>query len=103
GSVACTVPPESFHTNQESIVPKQSSPSAARSAARATLSSSQRSLVPEKYGSRTRPVFWRTRGSRPRVRSSSQKDAVRRSCQTIDDEHGRARRALIDRDDVGHG
>jgi len=27
----------------------------------------QRSFVPEKYGSRTRPVFSRTRGSTPRA------------------------------------
>ena len=46
-------------------------------------SASQRSLVPEKYGSSRRPVSSRTRSSEPSSRMRRQISAVRRSCHTI--------------------
>ena len=57
----------------------------ARSSSAATppSRSSHSSLVAEKYGSSTSPVRVRTIGSTPATRSSSQRAAVRRSCQTI--------------------
>ena len=82
GSVACTCPPVSCHSSQLSTVPKASSPRAARCPAPGTWSSSQRSLVAEKYGSSTSPVSARMRGSRPWAFSCSHSGAVRRSCQT---------------------
>ena len=48
GSVTCSAPPVSFQISQVSMVPKASSPRSARSRAPGTLSSSQRSLLPEK-------------------------------------------------------
>ena len=47
-SVACTVPPVSFQSSAESMVPKQMSPFSARACAPCTWSSSQRTLVPLK-------------------------------------------------------
>ncbi|KAF1068370.1 MAG: hypothetical protein GAK39_03454 [Variovorax sp.] len=47
-SVTCLRPPVSCHISQLSMVPKASSPRSACSRAPGTLSSSQRSLVPEK-------------------------------------------------------
>ncbi len=68
--------PVSLNTSHESIVPKTASRAAS------TLRSSHSTLVPEKYGSSTSPVRSRTRGSCPASRNSSQRAAVRRSCQT---------------------
>ena len=65
-----------------STVPKASSASA-RPRAPGMLSSSHRSLVPEKYGSIRRPVLRRTSASAPAPRSSSQYSAVRLSCHTM--------------------
>ena len=59
-SVTCSAPPESFHASQLSTVPKASSPRSACSLRPGMLSSSQASLVAEKYGSSTRPVVSRT-------------------------------------------
>jgi hypothetical protein len=47
------------------------------------LSSSQAILVPEKYGSSTRPVLARIVCSAPAARSSAHIPAVRRSCHTM--------------------
>ena len=47
-SVTCTLPPVSCQISQLSTVPKASSPRSAAARAPGTLSSSQRSLVPEK-------------------------------------------------------
>jgi hypothetical protein len=47
-SVACTAPPESRHSRNESTVPNASSPRSAAWRAPATSSSSQASLVAEK-------------------------------------------------------
>ena len=49
-SVACTRPPVSRQSSQVSTVPKASRPAAAAARAPGTLSSSQASLVAEKYG-----------------------------------------------------
>ena len=68
--------PVSLNTSHESTVPKIAP------RASSTFRSSHSILVPEKYGSRTRPVRSRTSGSWPASRSSSQRAAVRRSCQT---------------------
>ena len=82
-SVTCCRPPVSFQTSQESTVPAASRPAAAFFRAPGTWSRSQRSLDPEKYGSRTRPVFRRMTRSWPATRSRCIAAAVRRSCQTI--------------------
>ena len=82
-SVTWRRPPLSRHAIQLSTVPKASVPASARSRTPGTLSSSQRILVPEKYGSSSSPVLRRTMASAPAPRSCSQKSAVRRSCQTI--------------------
>jgi hypothetical protein len=82
-SVAWTWPPVIFQMHQASIVPQSSSPRSARARAPATLSSSQAILVPEKYGSSSRPVTSVTRSSAPALISRSQAAAVRRSCQTM--------------------
>ncbi len=58
-------------------------PSSTRAQVCGSFSRSQVSLVPEKYGSRRRPVSSVTRASWPSSRSRSQIGAVRRSCQTI--------------------
>ncbi len=65
------------------MVPKHNSPFSARARAPFTWSSSQRSLVPLKYASRTSPVFSRTHGSLPSALSSLHIPAVRLSCQTM--------------------
>jgi hypothetical protein len=90
-SVACSAcgaccagpPPLRFHSSQLSTVPKASSPCAAAIAAPGTWSSSQRSLVAEKYGSMRSPVARCTSGSRPCARSCAHSGSVRRSCQTM--------------------
>ena len=82
-SVTCTWPPVSFHSSQVSMVPKASSPCAAATCAPGTWSSSQRILVPEKYGSMTRPVLRCTGSVRPAARSCAHSGSVRRSCQTM--------------------
>ena len=56
-SVTCSFPPVSFQIRKLSTVPNNSSPASARSRAPSTLSSTQFSLVPEKYGSSKRPVL----------------------------------------------
>ncbi len=78
-SVANTAPPVRFQISQESIVPiaRSSSTGMSRSVRSHSI------LVPEKYGSSTRPVRSRTSGRAPAAVSSSQRCAVRRSCQTI--------------------
>jgi hypothetical protein len=65
------------------MVPKASSPRAARSRAPGTWSSSQASFVPLKYGSSTRPVTRRTSRLVPRGAQLAQRLAVRRSCHTM--------------------
>ena len=82
-SVTWARPAVSFQASQLSMVPKHSSPRSARARAPGTWSSSQASLVAEKYGSSSRPVCSVTRSSWPAARSASQRSAVRRSCQTI--------------------
>ncbi|MNY10046.1 hypothetical protein D3C86_1430010 [compost metagenome] len=82
-SVRCTRPPVRRQSRKLSTVPKRNSPRSARSRAPGTWSRSQRSLVAEKYGSSSRPVFAATRGSWPAVLSTAQSAAVRRSCQTM--------------------
>jgi hypothetical protein len=74
-SVACS--PVSLKTSQASIVPN------AASAGTSPSRISHSIFVPEKYGSSTSPVRSRKSGSWPASFSSSQRRAVRRSCQTI--------------------
>ena len=77
GSVTNAAPAVSFHTSHESIVPIHK----CSVGGTAVCCNNQAALVPEKYGSRTKPVTARTRsrcGS-----NSSHRSAVRRSCQTI--------------------
>ena len=62
-SVTCTMPPVSRCTSQVSMVPNSARPRSALARAPVTLSRSQRILVPEKYGSSTRPVFALTMAS----------------------------------------
>jgi len=66
-SVTCgalpSAPPASCQTKYESTVPKASLPLSAEARKDGSLSNIQASLVPEKYGSKTRPVSSRTRGS----------------------------------------
>ena len=71
------------HTSQVSTVPKASSPRSAIWRAPGTWSSSQDSLVPEKYASSTRPVRDCRKSACPSARSRSHSGAVRRSCQTM--------------------
>ena len=78
-SVTKRRPPVRFHTSHESIVPMARSSSTGMS----RCSSSHAALVPEKYGSSTSPVRSRISGRWPAAASSSQRDAVRRSCHTI--------------------
>jgi len=82
-SVTCSAPPLRFHISQLSTVPKASSPASARWRAPGTLSSSQATLVPEKYGSVTSPVRSRIVWSKPSARRASHRAAVRRHCHTI--------------------
>jgi hypothetical protein len=83
-SVACTRPLVSFHSSQLSMVPKASSPCAADTCAPLTWSSSQRSLVPLKYGSITSPVARRTCATTSGfARSCAHSGSVRRSCRTM--------------------
>ena len=89
GSVLCTAPPVSCHTSQVSTVPKASSPRSAIWRAPGTWSSSQDSLVPEKYASSTRPVRDCRKSACPSARSRSHSGAVRRSCQTMARASGR--------------
>ena len=83
GSVAWTAPPVRRQRSQESTVPKASSPRSARCRAPGTSSRSQRILVPEKYGSSTRPVLRLNSASCPSDLRRSQKGAVRRHCHTM--------------------
>ena len=82
-SVQWLLPPLRRQSKKLSMVPKASSPASARVRALGTLSSSQRSLLAEKYESISKPVASCTIGSWPARRSPSQYSAVRRSCQTI--------------------
>jgi hypothetical protein len=66
------------------MVPNASAPWAASDCAPLTWSSNQRTLVPEKYGSITRPVERRNCSAYPaRARNCAHSGSVRRSCQTI--------------------
>ena len=79
------------------MVPHASSPGLGRGRRPASCSSSQRILVAEKYGSRTRPV----RSVDPGLVGSGarrQKSAVRRSCQTMARPDGPAAGALPEHD-----
>ncbi len=78
-----TCSPVSRKSSQASIVPKTAVPRAARSRSSGACSSSQAIFVPEKYGSRVRPVRSRISSSWPAARRRSQIPADRRSCQTI--------------------
>ena len=82
-SVACTAPPVRRQIRNVSMVPNARSPAAARSRAPSTWSRIHASLVAEKYGSRSSPVFAPTAGSCPASRSVRQRAAVRRSCHTM--------------------
>ncbi len=82
-SVACSRPPLRRHKRKLSIVPNAISPARARSPRPGIVSSSQRILDAEKYGSMTRPVRSATISSRPASRHRAQISAVRRSCQTM--------------------
>ena len=82
-SLACTLPPVSRHSRKHSMVPAASAPFSAAARLPATWSRIQAILVPEKYGSRIRPVLAVTSSSCPARFSSSQRSAVRRSCQTM--------------------
>ena len=65
------------------MVPNAISPASARARSAGLPSRSQAILLPEKYGSRTRPVrSWKT-GSWPSAFSRAQISAVWRLCQTI--------------------
>src|SRR3989338_4150170 len=80
-SVAWDWPPVSFQISQLSMVPKAISPRTARRRRPLTLSKSHLIFVPEKYVSRTRPVFRLNVGA---YRDTPlQISAVRRHCQTI--------------------
>src|SRR4051812_20910857 len=57
GSVTCDSPRVRFQINHESIVPNANFPEFASSRTAGTFFRIQRILVPEKYGSRSRPVF----------------------------------------------
>ena len=82
-SLACTLPPVRRHSRKHSMVPAASAPFSAAARLPATWSRIQAILVPEKYGSRIRPVFAVTSPSWPARFSASQRSAVRRSCQTM--------------------
>ena len=80
GSVACTAPPVRFHRSQESMVPK------ARSASASTPPSAEQPLelgAPRSRGRARGRCVARTRSRWPASASSSQRAAVRRSCQTM--------------------
>ena len=72
GSVTCSRPPLSRQMSHESTVPKRISPR--RACWRSPSRESSRCLifVPEKYGSKSRPVFARKIGSQPSAFSRSQ-------------------------------
>ena len=80
GSVANS--PVSLNSSHASTVPNTARPSRALPASPSTLRSSHSIFVAEKYGSSIRPVFARIASSSPASRSSPQRAAVRRSCQT---------------------
>ncbi len=82
-SVTWRLPPVRFQISHESTVPNAISPASARARKPSTLSSSHAILVPEKYGSSSRPVRAATVSPSPCARSSSHIVAVRRSCHTI--------------------
>ena len=82
-SVTWAAPPVSFQTSQVSMVPNAAAPESAFSRAPRTLRRSQASLVAEKYGSSTRPVFSRNRASWPAALRRAHSSVVRRSCQTM--------------------
>ena len=76
-SVTKDFPPVRFQINHESIVPMHRSSSCRSS----RFVSNHSILVPEKYGSKTKPVCCLTIGRFSA--SSKHRSAVRRSCQTI--------------------
>src|SRR5680860_1351388 len=75
-SVTCSAPPVSLNRRKLSMVPKQTSPLAARIARPGTLASSHDSFVAEKYGSMTRPVVSATCAAQPSRSSTAQSGAV---------------------------
>ena len=81
-SVAKVLPPVSFHTSQQSIVPMSSSPCSACWRAPSTLSSSHFTPEAEKLGSMSSPLFSSTIRVMPRSRSSWHSWAPRVSCHT---------------------
>jgi hypothetical protein len=82
-SVTWHRPPVSRHSRNESMVPNSTSPRAARARSPSKESSRCLILVPEKYASRTRPVFRRKVSSWPSAFNRSQMGAVTRLCQTM--------------------
>ena len=82
-SVTWQRPPVSRQMRKVSTVPNRISPASARARSPGVVSSRCSILVPEKYASTTRPVFWRIRGSAPSAFSRSQMGALTRLCQTI--------------------
>ena len=64
-SVAKVRPFVSRQIKKASMVPNASAPASALRFTAASCSSSHRTFVAEKYGSRTRPVFWYSHGSSP--------------------------------------
>ena len=93
-SVTCARPPVSRQIRNESTVPKSTSPRSALARRPGIVSSMCLSLVPEKYGSSTSPVFSRNIASRPAAFSASQIGALTRLCQTIALCHRLARDAV---------
>ncbi|MCY1454668.1 hypothetical protein D9M71_717490 [compost metagenome] len=81
--MTCTLPPVNFQISQLSTVPNNSSPLRARSRLPSTLSRIHLSLVPEKYGSVTRPVVSLMYCSWPSRLSCWQISVLRRHCQTM--------------------
>ena len=95
-SVACTLPPVRFHSNQASMLPAHSSPFAARAWPSGIWSSSQRILLAENIGSIWRPVRSCRNGPRPRAFTALQMAAVRWHCHTTHGPTRLARRPLPD-------
>jgi hypothetical protein len=72
-----------FQISHVSIVPKSKSPFSAAARAPGTFSRIQRTFVPEKYASTTRPVFALIFASKPFAFKVSQYSEVLRHCHTI--------------------
>ena len=82
-SVTWQRPPVSRQMRNVSTVPNRISPDSARARRPGIVSSRCLILVPEKYASTTRPVFWRINGSAPSAFRRSQMGALTRLCQTM--------------------